>query len=80
MLIDALVVKEEHVGQAMDDLEEIEDQRAQLRAERKAMMPGASASRGKLAVRMHQKTRQTEARRVGIAHSLQMPHSHIAAR
>jgi hypothetical protein len=44
MLIKALVVKEEHVGQAMDDLEEIEDQRAQLRAERKAMMPGASAS------------------------------------
>jgi len=44
MLIEALVVKEEHVGQAMDDLEEIEDQRAQLRAERKAMMPGASAS------------------------------------
>lgn len=44
MLIEALVVKEEHVGRAMDDLEEIEDQRAQLRAERKAMMPGASAS------------------------------------
>ena len=44
MLIDTLVMNEERVGQAMDDLEEIEDQLAQLRAERKAMMPGASAS------------------------------------
>ena len=44
MLIDALVMKRERVGQAMDDLEEIENQLAQLRAERNAMMPSASAS------------------------------------
>jgi len=36
MLIDTLVMNEERVGQAMDDLEEIEDLLAELQAERDA--------------------------------------------
>ena len=44
VLIFDLVVKDEPVGQAIDELEEIEDLLAQLRAERATEQCGPSAS------------------------------------